>query len=313
MPDEGRMPPSTLPPAPRAERRAHPRSRASLETLLYAALRAARGHVRDLRTALGAVVLAGAALAALGVAAFAWVAHWVRAGATQPFDDAVLRWVGAHRVPLLEAAFLELTFLGTATVVIGLAGVAALFLALTRQRTAAALLLWATTGAVLLNFVLKSLFDRPRPQLFDWGTHAATTSFPSGHAMSAAAVYGTVAFLAARLASRRGVRLAIFAGAALLVLVIACSRVYLGVHYPTDVLAGIVVGGSWAAFCAAALEAGQQLARRTRGPAAGDLPDVDVAAAGAHEAATAATRPPAADAPARQGTYGRSSRSNTRS
>lgn len=270
------------PPPAGADRRAHPRERAPVQGVLFTALRATRLRVHDLRTALGAVVLAGAALAALGVTAFAGVAHWVRAGATQPFDEAVLRWLGAHRIPLLEALFLELTFLGTATVVIGLAAVSALFLALMRQRTAAALLLWATLGAVLLNFVLKSLFDRPRPQLFDWGTHAATTSFPSGHAMSAAAVYGTVAFLAARLTYRRGVRRAIYAGATLLVLVVAFSRLYLGVHYPTDVLAGLVVGAAWAAFCAAALEAGQQLARRARGPAEGDLPDADVAAAKAH-------------------------------
>jgi undecaprenyl-diphosphatase len=154
--------------------------------------------------------------------------------------------------------------------------VAGLFLVLTRQRTAAALLLWSTLGAILVNNILKSLFVRPRPELFTWGTHVRTTSFPSGHAMSAAAIYGTVAFLAARLATRRRTRTAIYVGAALIICLVAASRVYLGVHYPTDVAAGLVVGLAWAAFCTAALEAAQQLSSRRRRARAGSADAVDV-------------------------------------
>jgi undecaprenyl-diphosphatase len=239
------------------------------------ALRLVRTRLHDLRAALGIVVLAGAALAALLGVGFAWIAHRVRAGSTQAFDEGVLRWVAAHRIGWLESTMLELTFLGTGTVVVTIAGVAALFLALTRQRTAAALLLWSTIGAILLNNVLKAAFSRPRPELFTWGTHVRTTSFPSGHAMSAAAIYGTVAFLAARLARTRRARLAIHVVAALIIVVVAASRVYLGVHYPTDVAAGLLVGLAWAAFCTAALEAGQFLSgrrRRAGGAAADDAP-----------------------------------------
>lgn len=250
-------------PAPPVERRG-PRRDSPLQALLVAAARLVRTRLTDLRAALGLVVLGGAALAALGAAAFAYVASRVRAGSTQAFDEAVMRAVGAHRIPWLERTMLELTFLGTGTVVVMIAAVAALFLALTRQRTAAALLLWSTIGAIALNNVLKLLFNRPRPQLFTWGTHVSTTSFPSGHAMSAAAIYGTVAFLAARLTRRRAVRLAIYAAAALIVVVVAATRVYLGVHYPTDVGAGMLVGLAWAAFCAAALEAAQHLGGRAR-------------------------------------------------
>ena len=251
-------------PLPPAERRTAPRSGGPFQALLTSALVLARSRLHTLRAALGAVVLAAAVAAALLSVVFAWIANRVRTGSTQAFDEGVLRWVGANRIPWLEATMLELTFLGTGTVVVTIAGVAGLFLALTRQRTAAALLLWSTLGAILLNNVLKMLFVRPRPELFTWGTHVRTTSFPSGHAMSAAAIYGTVAFLAARLAKQRRTRVAIYAGAALIVCLVATSRVYLGVHYPTDVAAGLVVGLAWAAFSTAALETGQQLAARRR-------------------------------------------------
>ena len=260
---------SSLPPAA-DERRATSRPEGAAATVLFPALRAAGSRVRDWRTAVGLVVLAGACIVVAGVALFAWLAHGVVAGRTQAVDEAVLRWVGAHRgAPWLEGLLLEVTFLGTMTVVLTLAAVVGLFLTLARQRAAAALLLWATVGAVLLNNAVKLAFDRPRPQLFTWGTHAATTSFPSGHAMSAAAVYGTIAFLAARLAHRRAVRLGVHLVAACLVLAICFSRIYLGVHYPSDVVAGALLGAAWAAFCAAVLEAAAWAARR-RGGTQGD-------------------------------------------
>jgi undecaprenyl-diphosphatase len=263
-------------PVPPAERRTAHRAGGPLQSLLTSAVLLARSRLHTLRAALGAVVLAAAAAAGLLAVVFAWIANRVRAGSTQAFDEGVLRWVGAHRIPWLEATMLELTFLGTGTVVVTIAGVAGLFLVLTRQRTAAALLLWSTLGAILVNNILKSLFVRPRPELFTWGTHVRTTSFPSGHAMSAAAIYGTVAFLAARLATRRRTRTAIYVGAALIICLVAASRVYLGVHYPTDVAAGLVVGLAWAAFCTAALEAAQQLSSRRRRARAGSADAVDV-------------------------------------
>jgi undecaprenyl-diphosphatase len=244
--------------------------------VLAAALRQAGARGRHVRAALGMVVFAGGIVAALGVLAFAWLATFVRGGRTQAADEAVLRWMGAHRVPWLEVAALEVTFLGNGIVVVCVAGVAALFLGLLRQRTAAWLLAWSTVGGLVLNSVLKSVFHRPRPQLFAWGAHVLTTSFPSGHAMSAAAVYGTVALLAARFARRRAVRAAVYVVCAVVVAGVAASRMYLGVHYPSDVVAGVVIGAAWAAFCAAALEAAARGRRRRR---AGDAPDPGAQAA----------------------------------
>jgi undecaprenyl-diphosphatase len=232
---------------------------------LAATLAAVARRLRDLHAAAGVVLLAGAAVAALGIVAFAWVAAHVVAGRTQAFDEAVLGALARHRVPWLQALMVDVTLLGATSVVVGIAAVAALFLAITRHRDSAMLLLASTVGAQLLNDVLKRAFDRPRPHVFDWGTQVATTSFPSGHAMSAAAVYATVAYLAARLEARRAVRVATYVAAALVILAVGFSRLYLGVHYPTDVAAGIAVGWSWAAFCVATLEAGQRYrSRRVR-------------------------------------------------
>ena len=232
---------------------------------LAATLRVVARRLRDLRAAVGVVLLAGVGVAAAGIVAFAWVAVHVRTGATQGLDEAVLRWLGQHRgAPWLESVMLDVTLLGTGTVVVTIAGVAALFLSLTRHRPSATLLVAATVGALLLNDVLKASFDRPRPQVFTWGTRVVTTSFPSGHAMSAAAVYATVAYLAARLQRRRRSRMITHAVAGALIVAIGFTRLYLGVHYPSDVAAGIVVGLAWAGFCMATLEAVQLFARRPR-------------------------------------------------
>jgi undecaprenyl-diphosphatase len=157
---------------------------------------------------------------------------------------------------------IELTSLGTGIVVAMIVAVAALFLWLYDYKNSSTLLLVTTLGGLLLNNVLKLGFDRPRPEFFAWGTHVVSSSFPSGHAMSAAIVYPTVAYLAARVQKSILARTATLLAAALLVLLISVSRVYLGVHYPSDVAAGVVVGLAWSAFCMTTLEIAQLYARR---------------------------------------------------
>jgi len=245
------------------DRRARPRSRFTpVADALFHALRTSASRVNTLRTALGIVIVAGAAIAVLGTWAFAELAEHVREGGTQALDDAVLTWIGQHRSERVEVAMLEVTFLGTSLTVMVLTGVAALFLWLTKHKYSAVLLLVATVGGIALNSVLKAGFDRPRPQVITWGTHVLTSSFPSGHAMSAAVVYGTIAYLAARLERRAWARVLTLVLAAALIALIAFSRMYLGVHYPSDVLAGVLVGFAWASFCMATLEGFQKFARR---------------------------------------------------
>ena len=210
----------------------------------------------------GIFLVAGAIIGAFATWVFGELAETVMAGKTQAFDEAVLRWMGAHHTRLLDAAMLEITALGTGTVVLMTVCISALFLALTKHRYSALLLLVATAGGIGLNLVLKVFFDRPRPSVIVWGTTAVSSSFPSGHAMSATIVYSTVAYLAARLYRHAWQRWITMLIAAVVIVAISVSRLYLGVHYPSDVLAGAVVGLAWAAFCMATLEAIQKFAQR---------------------------------------------------
>jgi hypothetical protein len=131
-----------------------------------------------------------------------------------------------------------------------------IFLWNSRHHYSAALLWIAALGGGLLNSALKVAFDRARPDVFPWRTpHAGLASFPSGHSMSAMVVYGTLAFLVARLAPTRFLRWLTWAVAATVILLIGLSRVYLGVHYPSDVVAGFLVGGIWAIACGMGIEA----------------------------------------------------------
>lgn len=229
---------------------------------VFHALRSLVDRGGTLLGALGIFLVAGIIVAAIGIWIFSEITERVIAGRTQVFDEAVLRWISTRHTPVLDGAMLEITALGTATVVMMIVCIAALFLTLTRHKYSALLLLVAAAGGLLLDLVLKLRFDRPRPHIFTWGTQAVSSSFPSGHAMSATIVYSTVAYLAARLQKRRWARWLTMLLAAFVIVLICFSRLYLGVHYPSDVVAGVVVGLSWAAFCMATLEAIQRYSQR---------------------------------------------------
>lgn len=229
--------------------------------MVFGSIRGIRKLAHNVHATFGIFLVAGALVALGGTYTFAMLAGHVQSGATQQFDDAVLRWIGEHRSPTLEPIMLEITLLGTGSVVIALVAVTALFLWLTRHRYSAILLLVATVGGILLNNLLKIGFGRPRPELFEWGTHVVSLSFPSGHAMSSAVVYGTVAYLAARLQRRLVHRVLTLMAAGIIILLICITRLYLGVHYPSDVIAGVIIGLAWAGFCLATLEAFQLYAR----------------------------------------------------
>jgi undecaprenyl-diphosphatase len=246
------------------ERRSRPRGRLGIVwDILYRILRWIFQRVHSLGAALGVVLLAAVAVAGAATYAFVKIAAQVRGGRTQAFDEAVLRWLALHHHPFLDEIMVELTVLGTWIVVLTVVGVAGLFLFLTRHKFSALLLLVATAGGILLNTILKLGFQRPRPSVFEWKTEVASSSFPSGHATSAVVVYGTVAYLAARLHKTSWARVLTLFGASLYIFVICVSRLYLGVHYPSDVLAGAVIGLAWASLCMATLEAIQRIGKRT--------------------------------------------------
>ncbi len=228
-------------------------------------LRAIIKRTRSLTTALGLVLIIGFVVAAATAWLFTELAETVQAGATLTLDTSVLQWMGVHQSHLATTAALEITALGTGTVVIMMTLVAGMFLWLTGQRRPAALLTVATIGGLALNLILKLHYHRPRPQVFAWGANAVSSSFPSGHAMNAVIVYGTIAYLAARLTSRLAARVITQVLAVIVVVAICTSRLYLGVHYPSDVLGGVIIGAAWAIFCMATLESAQRL-RKYYGP-----------------------------------------------
>jgi undecaprenyl-diphosphatase len=224
--------------------------------LLYALLRWIGGNVRGFHAAVGAFLLIGLVVIAGAVSAFAGLAALMETGMTQRVDNAVLLWLNAHATPTLDIAALEVTSLEVTTVVVMVLLLSSAFLWSARHRYSVLLLWVAMIGGTVLNLQLKAEFGRPRPQLFPWRTiQVGHSSFPSGHALTAVILYATLAYLLGRLETSRLQRRLTLAVAALVILLIGLSRLYLGVHYPSDVLAGYVVGVAWSTVCALGIEA----------------------------------------------------------
>ena len=198
------------------------------------------------RLTLAAVVwlTVGLASSAFVIWAFAELADEVIEGESRRFDRAVLLWIHAHSPEWLDGPMRLVTALGYGQVVLPLLAAVVFAFYLKGWTLAATLLVVSTTGGSLLTAVLKAVFGRARPELFESGYAATFYSFPSGHATVAVGFYGTLTLiLAYRL--RGFARWAMAASGVLLVLLIGFSRLYLGVHYPTDVLAGFLAAPLW--------------------------------------------------------------------
>lgn len=143
----------------------------------------------------------------------------------------------------------DLTALGSFGVLSLVTAAAVGYLVLSQKRHAAAAVLAAVVGGVLLSTALKLGFDRPRPDLVPHAVEVYTASFPSGHSMMAAVTYLTLGALLARVESDWRRKLYWLAIALLLTVLVGLSRVYLGVHWPSDVLGGWAVGAAWALAC----------------------------------------------------------------
>ncbi|WP_020179116.1 phosphatase PAP2 family protein [Methylopila sp. M107] len=196
-----------------------------------------------------------AGVAGLGFA-FISIADEMVEGETRGFDSAILlalRQAGDPKQPIgpqwLESAMIDVTSLGGVAVLTLLSVLAVAYFLVARRYASALFLTVAVGGGALLNTALKIGFARPRPDLVDHLVQVQSLSFPSGHAMSSAVIYLTIGALLAQSEPRWAIRGYIFAVAGLLTLLIGVSRVYLGVHYPTDVLAGWALGAAWALLC----------------------------------------------------------------
>lgn len=234
---------------PPTERRKGPRGPlAHLPEPFYDALRFLARHVRGFYAAI-VTYLSFAFFIFLGaLIGFGAFAEEVLEGETQAFDEAVLRWLDGSRTGWLDVVMLEVTALANAGTVIVVVLLAAVFLWQTGHRFSVYLLAIAVLGGQIVNIALKEVFGRPRPTVVQATTEVVTASFPSGHAMAATIAYGTVAYLVGRLEPTRALRATTWSVAVFLILLIGLSRMYLGVHYPTDIVAGFVAGLGWTAF-----------------------------------------------------------------
>ncbi|RJG01463.1 phosphatase PAP2 family protein [Noviherbaspirillum sedimenti] len=187
---------------------------------------------------------------------FIEIAEDVVQGETRKIDLAILMVFRSAHDPTqafgpawLNEFVRDISGLGSLGVLILLVAAAVIFLLLIRKWRTALFTLIATFGGGLASFLLKEVFSRPRPDLVPLGTLDYHASFPSGHAMMSALVYLTLGALVARLTPGRWLKIYVMGIAAALSILIGVSRVYLGVHWPSDVLAGWAAGAAWALGC----------------------------------------------------------------
>jgi len=188
--------------------------------------------------------------------AFVVLAGEVTEGDTQAFDTRILRALRDPADPSkprgpawMEIVLLDLTALGGSTVLLLAVGAVVGFLLLQTRYRSALFVAATTVSGQLLNLTMKYVFNRPRPSIVPPLRVVFSTSFPSGHAMESAIVYLTLGAILMRAADNRVTKLYIIGIAMLLTALVGTSRVYLGVHYPTDVIGGWIIGFVWASIC----------------------------------------------------------------
>ncbi len=149
----------------------------------------------------------------------------------------------------LEEMGRDFTALGGVAVLTLTTLVVAMFFLLRRRWTSMLYILVTVGGGILISGLAKEYFDRPRPDLVPHGSIVQTASFPSGHSMMAAVAYLTLGVLIARMQPRLILKIYVIGISFLITLLVGISRVYMGVHWPTDVAAGWLAGGAWATMC----------------------------------------------------------------
>lgn len=217
--------------------------------LVFGTWTEALGELR--RLVAGRLTLAAAVWLAVGLSAsafvvwgFAEITEEVVEGESRAFDRAVLLWIEANVPAWMDGPMRAATALGYYMVVVPLLAAFSLAFYLRGWRLSAVMLVISTAGSVFLTTVLKGVFRRARPEVIDSGYSAGFYSFPSGHATVAVGFYGALALILAY-HLRGPARWAVVLIGTAVVLLIGFSRLYLGVHYPTDVLAGFLAAPLW--------------------------------------------------------------------
>jgi len=213
-------------------------------------------RLKDIAGRIELPLLAAVVMVAGGLWGFSEMAEVARNTQPHAMDTAVLlafREAGNPGDPIgprwVEEAVRDLTSLGSMSVLVFLVLSVVGYLLLGRRVATALFVLAAVGGGQVLSSLLKLGIERPRPELVPHMAEVFTPSFPSGHAMLSAVTYLTLGALAARVASGRATKIYLMAIALLASFIVGASRVYLGVHWPSDVLAGWCIGAAWAMAC----------------------------------------------------------------
>jgi undecaprenyl-diphosphatase len=209
----------------------------------------------------GLELLTGLAILTASAWIFGWMVEDVAEGDTR-VDYRFANWLHEHATPGLTTFFDNVTRLGNVPTLVVVVVVTVIVLWRKRLWDDLVLMVLATVGAEVITIGLKQGFARERPFFPDPLASESSYSFPSGHASVSLAVYGTLGFIVARHLRNRWAQIAALAGAATLVLLIGFSRLYLGVHFLSDVVAGFSLGLAWLTLCAILLHLRVRLKER---------------------------------------------------
>lgn len=204
-----------------------------------------------------APLLASIAVVSGLILAFLQIADEMIEGEMEAFDRTILMLFrdpanvdATIGPPWVHEMVRDITALGSFALLGLIVAAVCIYLVLARMRAEAVLIVTSVLGGTILSTVLKMGYNRPRPDLAAMSTQF-TASFPSGHAMLSAVTFLTLGALLARLAPTRALRIFSIGAAVFLTFIIGMSRLYMGVHYPSDVLAGWCLGAAWALLCSA--------------------------------------------------------------
>lgn len=199
--------------------------------------------------------------AALALLIFVRITRELIEGDVGAMDSAILLAVAKKRTPWLTIAAADVTALGSITLVVLFSAFTLLVLLVLRDRLGALQLLAASAGAGILTLVTKNIIERIRPGEAQHLIVMSGFSYPSGHSVSASALYLTIAIVVGRHVHRSGARAAIFLAVSAVIVMVGASRVYLGVHYLTDVVSGVSLGTAWALLLAGFFTLGSRAER----------------------------------------------------
>ncbi|MFW6359328.1 MAG: phosphatase PAP2 family protein [Chroococcales cyanobacterium] len=194
----------------------------------------------------------GLLIAAIALWAFYEIAEDILEQESFVFDQQILLTLYNIQTPILNQIMLGITFLGEPTFLFFVGAICVIWLLLQGKRSQATTVIIAGGGAGILNIWLKDLFGRSRPELWERIIDVQLKSFPSGHAMISMVVYSLLGYLLATTFPRWSKLIIIVT--TILILGIGLSRLYLGVHWPTDVIAGYAAGTVWLIACVFSFE-----------------------------------------------------------